>query len=107
MSGANTFEIIKAVGFAVIDSNHHQFEFDGIDNEECIPALRATIDAITKSAGLFVEESAQKQLTLALRAYALDLFVDLGLRDQAEDDQGPVIEKKRAVKLFYQIYEEI
>lgn len=107
MSGANTFEIIKAVGFAVIDSNHHQFEFDGIDNEEYIPALRATIDAITKSAGLFVEESAQKELTLTLRAYALDLFVDLWLRDQADDDQGPVIEKKRAIKLFNQIYDEI
>ena len=109
MSEANTFEIIKTVGFAVIEAAHRRFEFDGIDNEEYIPALKASIDAITISSVAFVDKAFQKELALALRTHALDLFVDLWLRlgDQVDDDQGPVIEKKRAIKLFNQIYNKM
>ena len=106
MSDVKIFELIKAIGCAVIKAAHDRFEFEIVDNEEYIPALKASIEAIITSSSTFIDPSIQKDLGLSLRKYALELFVDLWLRDgnEIEDDQGPVIEKKRATKLFNKIY---
>lgn len=105
MTNANSYEVIKTVGMAVIKSAHDRFEFDCLDNEEHIPALKKTIEAIINASGKFLESSCQNQLRTRLRTYALDLFIELWLReDDVGDDKGPVIEKKRAIKLFEEIY---
>jgi len=106
---SNSFETIKAIGFSIIEDAHSHFEFDGLDNEEHIPALRSSINAILAASDKFIGKSAQKELAFALKTHALDLFVDLWLRLGAEvdDDQGPIIEKVKATKLFDEIYNQV
>lgn len=107
MFADEVLKIITHTGRRVVESSHRYFISVSFDNNEHIPSVKASIDAIGLSADELISKDAGAALRQQLKSYARELFVEywLKLAESSDDSAGIEIEKKLAMEEFDNIFD--